>query len=124
LTKPAFKIDENLPRDVGDLLRQHGYDTATVHEQAMVGSPDPHIAQVCKSESRALITLDLDFSNIRTYPPSEHPGIIVVRTPHHDKKTILALVSRVIPLLVKEPLRGALWIAEADRVRIWRSWDS
>jgi hypothetical protein len=44
LSKPAFEIDENLPGDVGDLLRTHGYDAATVHEQALVGRPDPDIA--------------------------------------------------------------------------------
>jgi len=124
LTKPAFKIDENLPRDVAELLRTHGYDAATVHEQALVGRPDPVIAQVCKAEDRALVTLDLDFANIRAYPPAEHPGIVVLRANHHDKQTVLALISRIVKVLANERLRGALWIVEPDRVRIWRSWES
>ena len=120
MTKPAFKIDENLPRDVAELLRTHGYDAATVHEQALVGRPDPDIAQVCKTEDRALVTLDLDFSNIRAYPPSEHPGIVVLRSDHHDKQTVVTLISRILDMFAGEQLRGALWIVEPDRVRIWR----
>ena len=123
MTKPAFKIDENLPREVAVLLHEHGYDAATVHDQALVGRPDPDIAQVCKAENRALVTLDLDFSNIRAYPPSEHPGIVVLRVDRHDKQTILALISRLLNVLATEQLHAALWIVEPDRVRIWRSWD-
>ena len=68
-----------------------------------------------------LVTLDLDFSNIRAYPPDQHPGIVVLRSEHHDKTSVLALVARAIPLLATEPIAGKLWIVEADRVRIWRS---
>lgn len=32
-----FKIDENLPFEVAQLLREAGYDTATVHDQNLVG---------------------------------------------------------------------------------------
>jgi len=119
--KPTFKVDENLPGEVAALFRQHGYDAVTVHDQALVGRPDPDIASVCKAENRALVTLDLDFSNIRTYPPDEHPGILVLRSAHHDKASVLALVARAMPLLDTERITGKLWIVEADRVRIWRS---
>jgi predicted nuclease of predicted toxin-antitoxin system len=123
LTRPAFKTDENLPREVASLLKDHGYDALTVHDQALVGRPDEDIASVCKTENRALITLDRDFSNILAYPPADHPGIVVLRSDHHDKATVLALMSRVVVTLAKEPLAGKLWIVESDRVRIWRSWD-
>jgi hypothetical protein len=31
------------------------------------------LAARCQSEGRALVPLDLDFSNIRAYPPAETP---------------------------------------------------
>ena len=61
-----FKVDENLPIEAAELLRDAGHDAITVHDQQMVGQPDPRIATVCQSESRAIVTLDLDFSDIRT----------------------------------------------------------
>jgi predicted nuclease of predicted toxin-antitoxin system len=62
------KIDEHLPLEIKDLLVQHQHDSVTVAEQGMAGSIDPDVAQVCRKEARALLTLDLDFSDIRTYP--------------------------------------------------------
>jgi hypothetical protein len=31
------------------------------------------------------VTLDLDFANIRAYPPGKHAGIVVLRLKHQDK---------------------------------------
>ena len=74
-----FKTDENLPVEVAEALRDAGFDALTIHDQKMVGDSDPQVASVCQNEKRALVTLDLDFSDIRTYPPDQYPGIIVLR---------------------------------------------
>ena len=120
---PRFKIDENLPREVAGLLVEHGHDALTVHEQGHAGTSDADLSEVCKAESRVIVTLDLDFSNIRAYPPAEHPGIIVLRVEHQDKDSVLSLVTSMLPLLNVEPLKEQLWIVEPDRVRIWRPWE-
>ena len=70
----------------------------------MVGKPDPQVESVCQTEQRVLVTLDLDFSDIRTYPPSQYLGIIVLRPRKQSKPTVLDLVSQLIPLLSSEPL--------------------
>ena len=71
-----FKIDENLPVEAADLLQAAGHEATTIHDEHLVGQPDPNVAQVCRDECRALVTLDLDFSDIRTYPSMRHgiPG--------------------------------------------------
>ena len=74
-----FKIDEHLPLEIKDLLAQHRHDPVTVAEEGMAGSIDPDVAQVCRKEARALLTLDLDFSDIRAYPPEDYHGIVVFR---------------------------------------------
>lgn len=118
----AFKVDENLPVELAELLRAQGHDAMTVRDQQLGGRVDPEIAQVCKNEGRALITLDLDFANVRAYPPHEHPGIIVLRVQRQDRTTVLSVASGMFPLLGREALSGMLWIVEPDRVRIWRHW--
>lgn len=60
-----FKIDENLPVEVATMLRESGYDATTVHDQNLIGEPDAHLASVCQTEKRAVITLDIDFADIR-----------------------------------------------------------
>jgi len=113
-----FKSDENLPVEVKEILATAGHDTMTVHDQKMVGKPDSFVAAVCREECRSLLTLDLDFSDIRAYPPANFHGIIVLRPRTLAKPAVLALVSQLIPLLGTEPLQGKLWIVQENGLRI------
>ncbi len=113
-----FKVDENLPLDVAELLRQAGYDTLTVHDENLVGTHDSRIASVCQEEKRALITLDTGFANISAYPPNEYSGFIVLRLKRQDKPHVIGVFSRLIKLIPKETLDQRLWIVDENRIRI------
>lgn len=113
-----FKVDENLPVEVAELLRDHHYDTMTVVEQRLSGQSDPLIAHVCQIEQRTLITLDFDFADIRCYPPADYTGLIVLRPATQSTSAVLLLLKRLLPLLQYELLAGALWIVDERRVRI------
>ncbi len=113
-----FKIDENLPVEVAQLLVVSGHGARTIHEQHMVGRPDPQVADVCRDEGRALVTLDLDFADIRTYPPSDYHGLIILRPRTQSKPAVIALIRRLIPVLGSERLDGCLWIVDEVGVRI------
>lgn len=113
-----FKTDENLPVEVADLLRQQGHDALSVVDQQLAGRPDVDVAAVCQAEKRAIVTLDLDFSDIRSYPPEEYFGIIVLRPIPQTISSILRLTSSVSALLDSEPLVGQLWIVDERQVRI------
>ncbi|MFH1117181.1 MAG: DUF5615 family PIN-like protein [Pseudomonadota bacterium] len=112
-----FKIDENLPLEFAPVLQAVGHDAVTVREESLSGATDREVLSVCCSEDRVLFTLDLDFSDIRLYPPQETPGIIVFRVQSQDKRHLLRLLDRVIPLM-GDRLRKKLWIVEEDRIRI------
>ena len=58
-----------------------------------------------------LVTLDLDFSDIRVYPPSDYAGIVVMRPSLQSITNIRRLVSLVIALLTG----GAIGRAPLDR---------
>ncbi|MBF0398669.1 MAG: DUF5615 family PIN-like protein [Desulfobacterales bacterium] len=105
-----FKTDENIPIEIAKLLKSTGYDTMTIMEQGLSGEQDYKIAKVCQQEERILITLDLDFSDIRTYPPTQYCGIIVLRVYRQDKLNIITTFKQVIPLLEKEQIANRLWI--------------
>lgn len=113
-----FKIDENLPVEVVDLLRDAGYDTMSVIEQGLGGNTDNTIALVCKQEQRTIITLDVDFANINTYPPSQYHGILVLRLGKQSKPHVIETIKRLLPMLSKEPVDKQLWIVEEDRIRV------
>ena len=112
------KIDEHLPLEIKDLLAQHRHEPVTVAEQGMAGIIDPDVAQVCRKEGRALLTLDLDFSDIRAYPPEDYHGIVVFRPAIQSISTLVRLTTQLLTLLEREPLIGHLWIVEDHQVRI------
>ena len=65
----------------------------------------------------ALVTLDLGFSDIRSYPPREYSGIVVVRSKAQDKITLLSILRRLILALRERSPARQLWIVEPDRIR-------
>jgi predicted nuclease of predicted toxin-antitoxin system len=113
-----FKLDENLPTEAAVLLASVGHDVMTVLDQQMGGQPDTNVAAICQHEGRAVVTLDLDFADIRAYPPADHAGIVVLRLARLDKRRVLAVLQRLLPLLEQEPIAGKLWIVEETSVRI------
>jgi predicted nuclease of predicted toxin-antitoxin system len=83
-----FKIDENLHDDVALLFASQGHDAHTVHVEGLRGCDDATLAEHCRADNRAIVTLDLDFADIRVF------------------------------LLEREPVAGRLWIVSAAGVRI------
>lgn len=111
-----FKNDENLPIECASLLRDAGHDTLTVPDQNLKGELDSKLREICAIEARALVTLDLDFSDLRMYGNS--PGCIVLRLHRQDKIHVLKMLQQVLPLLEREKLAGSLWIVEEGRIRV------
>lgn len=113
-----FKIDENIPTDLAELMASHGYDVKTVYDQQLQGVEDLILMGRCDEENRILITLDTDFSDITLYPPEKHAGVLVLRLGNQSKKNILDVFRRIIPALEREPIKHHLWIVEETVIRI------
>lgn len=100
------------------LFLDAGHDTLSVLQQGLGGYRDEAIAAVCQREQGILVTLDIDFGDIRAYPPERSAGFIVLRLRRHDRPHILDVLGRLIQSLGDEPVRNQLWIVEEDRIRI------
>jgi len=118
------KLDENMPVDAADVLTSAGWAVSTVHDEGLVGASDRVVLSTCQDEARVLFSLDLDFADIRLYPPESHAGIVVFRPAEPDRDSVLALLRAALPLLAAEPVQQRLWIVELDRIRIRGGRDS
>jgi predicted nuclease of predicted toxin-antitoxin system len=78
----------------------------------------PILLAACTAEDRVLITLDLDFADIRVYAPGSPRGIWVLRPAEQTFDTILALVLAGVRLCAVERSAGQLWVIDEKRVRI------
>ena len=76
-----FLIDADLPRSVGDLIRHYGHDAIDVRDIGMRRALDATIAEHAQRERLCLLTGDFDFSDVRTYPPADYAGIVVLVIP-------------------------------------------
>lgn len=98
-----FKIDENLPIEIAEILNNAGHDAKTVHNQQLQGTKDRHLIDTCRNERYVLITLDLDFSDIRAYPPVfmiKIKGIRLQTSTRNEVKHGLVKSSIVCPIQV------------------------
>ncbi len=113
-----FKLDENLPTALAELLRAGGHDAMTVADEALGGSNDPTILQAATSEGRVLLTFDLDFADIRRYPIGSHAGIVVFRL--HDQRwgVLERPALQLIESGLLDHLQSGLAIVDESRVRI------
>jgi predicted nuclease of predicted toxin-antitoxin system len=112
-----FKVDENLPTEHAAVLRDAGHEADTVADQKLTGSDDSVLFERCQAEGRILLTLDLDFGNVRAYPPRSHSGVVVFRSNTQDKQALIALLKRLLPVFKNRSPRQQLWIVEQDRIR-------
>ena len=61
-------------------MRDCGCDVVRIQELGMAGASDAAVYRQAQENEAVLVTTDQGFGDVRTYPPSEHHGIIVLKT--------------------------------------------
>jgi predicted nuclease of predicted toxin-antitoxin system len=112
------KVDENLPVAVADVFREGGHDPETVIDERLGGRDDLAVIDAARREDRALVTLDTGFRDIRTYPPNQFAGIIVLRPQTQAIPDLIAVVRRLLLFAANADVTGRLWIVEPLRIRV------
>jgi predicted nuclease of predicted toxin-antitoxin system len=113
-----LKVDENLPPDVADILRDEGHDALTVAEQSLRGVDDEELFEIVNREGRGILTTDVGFADITRKPPADTPGIVVLRLRKQSMAAVRSVVHRLARVLDEGAIRGKLWIVEHDRIRV------
>jgi uncharacterized protein (DUF433 family) len=113
-----FRVDENLPVEVCDLLRREGYEVVTATDRETVDRSDSQVLSACRGERTVFITLDSEFADTLAYPPNECTGLIVFCLKRHDKDYVLETFRRLLDVLSREKIERSVWIVEDERLRI------
>jgi hypothetical protein len=113
-----LKLDENLGNLGAELLTQAGHEVATVVEQDLRSAEDRRVIEVCRTEGRCLVTLDLDFGNPLVFNPADYAGIAVLRLPARpEPEDLFDAVRTLIGGLERENIGGKLWVVQRGRIR-------
>lgn len=115
-----FKLDENMPADLATHLREAGHEVADAVGEGLGGADDPPVLAAATAEGRILLTFDLDFADVRHYPPGSHAGIVVFRLQDQRWRTLAGPVSRLLAGGKLFDLERGLAIVDETRVRCKR----
>jgi predicted nuclease of predicted toxin-antitoxin system len=117
-----FKLDENLGKRMQDLFRAAGHEVHTVREEGLQGCSDARLYEACRSQEYRLVTLDLDFADVRRFPAAEAAGIVVIRTPGNPSLQLLQeLAKQFLEAERQTPFPKNLVIVEVGRIRVHES---
>jgi predicted nuclease of predicted toxin-antitoxin system len=115
-----FKVDENMPADLAIRLRSQGHDAIDAVAEGLGGEDDRSVLAAATAETPVLLTFDLDFADIRHYPPGSHAGIVVFRLQDQRWRTLEGPVNRMLAAGALERLEKGLAIVDETRVRYKR----
>jgi len=112
------KLDENLSRYLKEALVSLQHDVVTAIDENLLSQPDTMVAAAARSEGRMLLTLDLEFGDLRKYPPGSHPGIILFRPRSFGPLAVNRFVEEFARDTNLELFAGCVVVVDPMRVRV------
>jgi predicted nuclease of predicted toxin-antitoxin system len=114
-----FFLDANMPRSAVSALSKLGHEVEFSRDIGMANERDEVIAARARETGAVLVTRDLDFADVRRYPPEQYAGIVVLRLPDD---AIASDIVNVLERFASNPrfttdLAGRLAVVEENRVR-------
>jgi len=116
-----IKLDENISRQLKPILIREGYDVQTVGDEGLWGKTDIEVGAAAKADERMLFTLDLEFADLRKFPPGSHPGIVLFRPVSMGPLAVNRFITEFVRETDLVPLGGCIVVVDPTRVRIRRS---
>jgi predicted nuclease of predicted toxin-antitoxin system len=110
--------DECVYKVTVDRLRSWGHDVLTAQEAGLAGKPDEEILAYAIRYERVLITIDMDFSNIRHYTPKSHKGIIVAKIRPRNANQVHKVLEHLLNNIEAGRLSKSLVIVDQNKYRI------
>jgi predicted nuclease of predicted toxin-antitoxin system len=115
-----FLADMGVTMRIVDWLRAQGHDAKHLREEGLQRMPDSDIFLKAATESRILMTFDLDFGEILALSGERKVSVVLfrlhnTRTPHVIERLKLALAQSKTILET-----GAILVIEENRVRTRR----
>jgi len=115
-----IKIDENISRHLKPLLTQECHETTTAGEEGLLGKTDIEVGAAAKAEGMLLFTLDLEFADLRKFPPGSHPGVVLFRPKGVGPISVNRFILDFVKTTNLLDLAGCTVVVDPTRVRVRR----
>jgi predicted nuclease of predicted toxin-antitoxin system len=95
-----------------------GHDVLTAADENLLSHPDTEIARAAKEEQRMLMTLDVEFADLRKYPPGSHPGVILFRPLSLSPLSVNAFITDFVRRTDLNKLDACVAVVDPVHVRV------
>jgi len=116
-----FFADQCVPNVIIRTLCDAGHQVLILREHIPPDSSDSVVIATAQELNAILVSLNGDFADIVTYPPSQYKGIIALQVKNHPEVNP-ALMDRLMTYLSghveMDYYEGKLLVVEAQRIRI------
>ena len=116
-----FFADHCVSNAIVEHLRSQGHDVLRLRDNIDPESPDPIVIARAQELGAILLSLNGDFADIVTYPPSRYGGIVALEV-HDHPEVIPVILSRLSAYISAHPepahYRGKLFVVASHRIRI------
>ena len=113
-----LKLDENLSRHLKTPLMNLGHDVLTASDENLLSCPDSEVAAEAFKENRMLLTLDVEFADLRKYPPGSHPGIILFRLASFGPLSVNQFIVDFVRSSDLSQLSSCIAVVDPENIRI------
>lgn len=112
-------LDESLPKALGVVFSDHGFDVLDIRSLGFQGAPDETVFRIAQKRKAVLVTADLDFSSALRFPPGRHHGILILRLPSTlTVRAICEEVRRLFRQVKPAQLRRGITIVAPNLIRL------
>ncbi len=116
-----FFADHCVSNAIVDDLNSQGHEVLRLRDHIDPESPDPIVIARAQELDAILLSLNGDFADIVTYPPSRYGGIVALEV-HDHPEVIPVILSRLLAYISVHPepehYRGKLFVVASHRIRI------
>jgi predicted nuclease of predicted toxin-antitoxin system len=115
-----IKLDENISRHLKPILILGGYEVLTVDDEGLRGKTDVEVGAAAKAEEMMLFTLDLEFADLRKYPPGSHPGMVLFRPTSMGPLAVNSFITEFVSQTNLALLSRCVVVVDPTRLRVRR----
>ncbi len=113
-----FKLDENIPLQLGNILKTYNHSVSSVFSEKISGVKDKELLDICNKNNFVLITLDKDFTSVQAYPFQCHKGIVILRLKSQGAISVISAFENFIKTISLERTKNSFIIVEEKNIRI------
>ena len=113
-----FLLDMGVDVRVATWLREQGHDSLHLRDQGLQRLPNGEIFTKAISESRVILTFDLDFGEIAALARGRNASVVVLRLHNTRTPHVLERLASVLTDCASILEEGAVVVVEESRHRI------